>query len=95
MKQKKYTIKDFNKDFNLTLPPGSGPYIIENLEPERFITLKKRPDYWGNKIEHKSKKYNFERIKYKFILEDAIRFEALKKGLKVTADWYESKGFFN
>jgi microcin C transport system substrate-binding protein len=72
--------KDFNRDFNLTLPPGSGPYVIEDSEPDRFITLKRRPDYWCKTLPQKQGMYNFERIKYKFILEDTIRLEALKKG---------------
>jgi microcin C transport system substrate-binding protein len=72
--------KNFNKDFNLMLPPGSGPYEIEDVEAERFITLKRRADYWGDAMEGGNPRYSFERIKYKFILEDAIRFEALKKG---------------
>jgi microcin C transport system substrate-binding protein len=71
---------DFNKDFNISLPPGSGPYIIEDAQPERFIILKKRDDYWGKDLPQKAAMYNFERIKYKFILDDEIRLEALKKG---------------
>ncbi|MBN1799846.1 MAG: ABC transporter substrate-binding protein [Spirochaetales bacterium] len=71
---------DFNKDFNLMLPPGSGPYVIEDVEPERFIVLRKRPDYWAKELPQKQGMYNFERIKYKFILEDEIRLESLKKG---------------
>jgi microcin C transport system substrate-binding protein len=93
--QHEYEGRDFNKDFNLMLPPGSGPYIIEDVEAERFITLKKRPDYWAKELPQKQGMYNFERIKYKFILEDEIRLEALKKGdidlmIPPTAkDWIE------
>jgi microcin C transport system substrate-binding protein len=71
---------DFNKDFNISLPPGSGPYIVEDVQPERFIVLKRRDDYWGKSLPQKQDMYNFERIKYKFILDDEIRLEALKKG---------------
>jgi len=75
-----YEGRDFNKDFNLMLPPGSGAYVIENVEPERFIVLKKRSDYWAKELPQKAGMYNFEWIKYKFILEDEIRLEAFKKG---------------
>ncbi len=75
-----YEGKNFNKDFNLMLPSGSGPYIMEKVEPERFIVLKRRQDYWCKELPHKTDMYNFEYIKYKFILEDEIRLEALKKG---------------
>lgn len=72
--------KNFNKDFNLTLPPGSGPYVIEDSEPDRYLVLKRRDDYWCKTLPQKRGMYNFKHIKYKFILEDAIRLEALKKG---------------
>ncbi|MBN2353147.1 MAG: ABC transporter substrate-binding protein [Spirochaetales bacterium] len=75
-----YSGKDFNKDFNLTLPPGSGPYIIDTIEPDRFIQLKKRSDFWCKKLPSKRNMYNFETIKIKFISEDSVRIEALKKG---------------
>jgi microcin C transport system substrate-binding protein len=75
-----YEGKDFNRDFGLMLPPGSGPYTIERVEPERFIMLKKREDYWRQDQSEKKGEYNFESIMYKFISEDAIRLEALKKG---------------
>jgi len=75
-----YQEKDFNKEFNLELPPGSGPYELEQVETDRFIILKKREDYWGKKLSNKQNMYNFERIKFKFINEDAIRLEAMKKG---------------
>jgi microcin C transport system substrate-binding protein len=78
--KKAFEGKDFNRDFNLFLPPGSGPYKIEDIKTDRYVQLKKRGEYWGSDLAQKQHSCNFERIKYKFIQEDAIRFEALKKG---------------
>jgi microcin C transport system substrate-binding protein len=74
-----YAGKDFNRDFNFKLPPGSGPYEMEKVEPDRFVVLKRRADYWADKLPGKEHTYNFERIWYKFIADDNIRMEALKK----------------
>lgn len=72
--------KDFNKDFNITLPPGSGPYEIKEIVTDRYITMKKRYDYWDKARADEQHLYNFEEIKYKVISEAEIMFEALKKG---------------
>ena len=72
--------KDFNKDFNITLPPGSGPYEIKEIVTDRYITMKKRHDYWDKARADEQHLYNFEEIKYKVINEAEIMFEALKKG---------------
>lgn len=72
--------KDFNKDFNLTLPAGSGPYRIKEVVPDRYILLEKRNDYWGYKLENIKNYYKFKEIKFKVINDYEIMFEALKKG---------------
>jgi microcin C transport system substrate-binding protein len=78
--RKEFAGKDFNKDFNISLPPGSGPYVIEDIKTDRYILLKKREDYWGEVLEFRRGKYLFDRIKYKILKEKSIRYEALKKG---------------
>jgi len=72
--------RDFNKDFNLFLPAGSGPYRIKEVVPDRLIVLEKRKDYWGYSLPYTKNYYKFEQIKYKVIGDDEIMFEALKKG---------------
>ncbi len=72
--------KDFNKDFNLNLPAGSGPYRIKEVVTDRYITIEKRDNYWGTKLNYQKDYYNFKEIKYKIITDNEIMFEALKKG---------------
>ncbi|HOJ64862.1 MAG TPA: extracellular solute-binding protein [Spirochaetota bacterium] len=72
--------KDFNKDFNLNLPAGSGPYRIKEVVPDRYILLERRDDYWGYKLDYQKNYYKFKEIKYKVISDNEIMFEALKKG---------------
>ena len=72
--------KDFNKSFNMSLPPGSGPYILSEVKEGRYFALERRQNYWADQLPHRQGTYNFDRIKYKVIRDDNVAFEAFKKG---------------
>lgn len=72
--------KDFNKSFNMSLPPGSGPYILSEVKEGRYFVLKRRKNYWADQLPHHQGTYNFDQIKYKVIRDDNVAFEAFKKG---------------
>ena len=72
--------KDFNKDFNMSLPPGSGPYTLSEVKEGRYYIFTRRKDYWADQLPHHRGLYNFERIKYKVIRDDSVAFEAFKRG---------------
>ena len=70
--------KDFNKDFNMSLPPGSGPYILSEVKEGRYYTLTRRKNYWADQLpQHRD--YNFATIKTK-VMDENVAFEAFKKG---------------
>jgi microcin C transport system substrate-binding protein len=71
--------RDFNK-INFEFPVVSGPYHIDNVNEGIFITLKRRPDWWGFTRESNRGTYNFDTIKYRFFADRANGFEAFKKG---------------
>ena len=78
--KKLFAGKDFNKDFNLRLPPGSGPYTLSEVKEGRYYTLSRRKDYWGEKMPLHIGTNNFDRIKVRIISNDQMAFEAFKKG---------------
>ncbi|MEO0343407.1 MAG: extracellular solute-binding protein [Pseudomonadota bacterium] len=65
---------------SLDVPTGSGPYIVEDFEPGRFITLKRDPDYWGNDIAFNQGMHNFDEIRYEYFTDGTALFEAFKRG---------------
>ena len=71
--------KDFNKAFNMSLPTGSGPYELSEVKESRYYILKRRLNYWGDKLPQHRGMYNFNRIKFK-VISDNTAFEAFKKG---------------
>ena len=66
-----------------TLKPvvGSGPYIVESVDPGRRITFKRNPDYWGADVPSMRGFHNYDRITIEYFLNANAQFEAFKKGL--------------
>ncbi|MGE5583701.1 MAG: extracellular solute-binding protein [Bacillota bacterium] len=71
--------KDFNKAFNMSLPAGSGPYVLSEVKEGRYFVLTRRKDYWADQLPHHRGMYNFNKIKYK-VMDENVAFEAFKKG---------------
>lgn len=59
---------------------GSGPYILDSFDVGRQITYRHNPDYWGWDLPVMQGRFNFERIRIEFFLDDAAEFEAFKAG---------------
>lgn len=66
-----------------TLEPriGSGPYVIEKLDPGKTITYKRDPNYWGRDLPVNRGLYNFDRIRFDYYRDMGSMFEAFKSGL--------------
>ncbi len=71
--------KDFNKAFNMSLPPGSGPYILSEVKEGRYFVLTRRKNYWADQLLSHRGTYNFQKIKFK-VMDTNVAFEAFKKG---------------
>jgi microcin C transport system substrate-binding protein len=71
--------KDFNLQ-NFDLPVVSGPYRILEHKENRHVLLERRKDYWGADSPSVKNLYNFDRLKYRFFLEDDNAFDAFQKG---------------
>ena len=59
---------------------GTGPYSLEKWEQGQRITLKRNPGYWGWGTPDYAGKYNFEKMVMRFVKEQNVSFEMLKKG---------------
>lgn len=65
----------------LEAPIGSGPYVVESVEPGTHVTFIRNPDYWGRDLPVNRGLYNFDQIRYEFYRDSNTMFEAFKKGL--------------
>jgi peptide/nickel transport system substrate-binding protein len=60
---------------------GSGPYLVESVEPGARIVLRRRQDYWAENLPVHRGHYNFETISLDFFRDSNTLFEAFKTGL--------------
>ncbi len=65
---------------SLTVPIGSGPYRVKNIDPGQSIVFERNPDYWGRNIPAKVGTDNYDQITVNYFLQDTTLFEAFKKG---------------
>ena len=79
-----FSAEDFkNKDFSiptLTPPLGSGPYVIDYFEVNKFVELKRNPDYWGQNLPVRRGFFNFDVVRYEFYQDTTVTLQALFSG---------------
>jgi microcin C transport system substrate-binding protein len=65
-------------DPSMMPPIGSGPYVIDSVNPGKSITYKRNPNYWA--IDHPTRKgmFNFDTITYKYFRDQIVSVEAFK-----------------
>lgn len=79
------------KDFTLSTleaPIGSGPYVVAEFEPGKFITYRKNPDWWGADLPFNRGQHNLDEIRYDFFGDGGVVFEAFKAG--AITSWRET-----
>ena len=63
-----------------TLDPiiSTGPYVLDSMEPGRFVVWKRNPNYWGKDLVVNRGTYNFDIIRFEYFRDDTVAFEAFK-----------------
>ncbi|MFG0242509.1 MAG: extracellular solute-binding protein [Phycisphaerales bacterium JB054] len=69
-------------DKSTLVPPlGSGPYIIDEVEPGNHITYRRNPDYWAKDLPIRRGLYNYDTVRIEYYRDENTLLEAFKKGL--------------
>lgn len=75
---------DFDgKDFEATTLDkltGSGPYIVDTVDPGVKITYRRNPDWWGKDLPVNRGQWNFDEIRYDYFANPIAVFESVKTG---------------
>ena len=71
--------KDFAKP-RLEVPLGSGPYKVADFQVNKFVELKKNPDYWGKNLAVRQGYFNFDTIRYDYYQDTTVTLQALFSG---------------
>ena len=92
--------QSFGSDFD-NIAVGSGPYIVDNYEFGKFITIKRNPNWWGKDLPKNRGRYNFDGITWKTFLDPVAMREGFKGGefdvnlINSSRDWaLDYKGKF-
>lgn len=68
------------EDSTLTPAIGSGPYILDEIDPPRRVIYKRNPDYWGWDLPIMQGRSNFDRIRIEYYGDYTAAFEGFKAG---------------
>jgi len=79
LKKSDWDERDFGES-SLDLPTGSGPYVVDDFEANRFVTFKRNPNYWGRDLAYNQGLHNLETIKYEYFHDGSVIFEAFVAG---------------
>ena len=63
---------------DMTPPIGSGPYIVDKVNPGKSISYKRNPDYWARDLNVRRGMFNYDRITYKYYKDQIVSVEAFK-----------------
>lgn len=66
---------------DLSIPVGSGPYIIAAIKPGESVLFKRNPDFWGRDLPILKGLYNADEIRFDYFRDANSLFEAFKGGL--------------
>jgi peptide/nickel transport system substrate-binding protein len=72
--------RDFSESGFDPVPIGSGPYVIGDFEPGRYIELDRDPDWWGADLPFNRGQHNIGTIRYDYFGDGDVVFEAFKAG---------------
>ena len=79
LKKAQWEGKDFTAS-TLEAPIGSGPYIVGEFEPGKFISFVKNPNWWGKDLAFYTGQHNFDEVRYEYFGDGGIVFESFKAG---------------
>jgi microcin C transport system substrate-binding protein len=64
----------------LAAPLGSGPYVLDTVDPPRTVRFCRDPDYWAADLPVNAGKHNFDCVAYEYFADDLIGLEAFAAG---------------
>jgi len=90
---------DFTESGLDTIPIATAPYVIDDFEAGRFVSLRRDPDYWGADLPFRRGTNVIDEIRMEFFTDGTAMFEAFTSGLLTTmretnaANWAENYDF--
>ncbi len=81
LKKAQWEGRDFTDSGFDVIPISSAPYVIDDFEAGRFVSLRRNPDYWGDGVVPFMRgQANLDEIRMEFYGDGTAQFEAFKAG---------------
>ncbi|WP_439154686.1 extracellular solute-binding protein [Yoonia sp.] len=71
---------DFAETTTEIVPITSAPYVVDDFEAGRFVSLRRNPDYWGKDVPFRAGTNNIDEVRLEFFGDETAAFEAFKVG---------------
>ena len=65
---------------SLTPVMGSGPYMVDNVDPGRSIQYRRLKNHWAGNLLSQRGQHNFDVVRYDYYRDDSAMLEAFKAG---------------
>lgn len=86
LKKAQWDRLDFAESGINAAPISTAPYVISDVDPGRYVVLKRNPDYWGDGVvPYMAGQANLDEIRMEFFTDGTAMFEAFKAGILNTA----------
>ena len=91
--------RDFTASGIDIIPIASAPYVIDDFEAGRFVSLRRNPDYWGADLPFRRGTHVIDEVRMEFFGDATAMFEAFSAGVITTiretsaADWETDYNF--
>ncbi|MGB3148130.1 MAG: extracellular solute-binding protein [Paracoccaceae bacterium] len=59
---------------------GSGPYLIDRVDPGKSIRYRRNPEYWGKDLPINRGRHNLDQIVYDYYGDNGVLFQAFTAG---------------
>jgi peptide/nickel transport system substrate-binding protein len=76
--------RDFTQSGLDVIPIATGPYVIDDFEAGRFVSLRRNPDYWGADLPFRRGTNVIDELRMEFFADGTAMFEAFTAGLLST-----------
>ena len=73
--------RDFAESGLDVVPVSTAPYVIDDFEAGRFVSLRRNPEYWGADLPFMRGQANLDEIRMEFFADGTAMFEAFKAGV--------------
>lgn len=64
----------------LEISPGSGPYVVDNVDVNRRVVYRRNPDYWAKDLPFSVGRNNFDSIRIEYFGDAEAAFQAFLAG---------------